>query len=226
VHKYARIDAAFDRFSHSVALLGMDIARADALEIPNDGRRDEAAKIKAVTYVLLAAALERFVQDMLSGLFEEIDTRGVLMNQLRPSMRATLLTPLVQSVRDTSGLKGLERACELLEIAVSNSPLVLNDAVYLLDGRTIRSGHFLTIWRVLGMAGSHLYSKQYGHLALEDLADGRNEIAHGVEDPITFGRAKVCIEVKSLLEHIENQALHFVLMTDAYLDSQQYLTLP
>jgi len=91
-----------------------------------------------------------------------------------------------------------------------------------LDGRTMRSVHFETIWRVFGFPMPILPAQAHG-LALADLAAGRNEVAHGRTDPVAFGRHKAAVDVSRLVGKVEDVIIHLIAASDAYISQKLYL---
>lgn len=90
-----------------------------------------------------------------------------------------------------------------------------------LDGRTLRANHFETMWAVFGFPRPVLPHPTHS-LALADLAQGRNDVAHGLVDPVTFGRGKATPDVAKLIDRIEDVILHLLVTADAYLTSKLY----
>jgi hypothetical protein len=60
-------------------------------------------------------------------------------------------------------------------------------------------------------------------LALNDLADGRNDVAHGRVAPIAFGRRKVTSDVLRIVDYVEDFGTNLVVAIDEYLSQRQYL---
>jgi hypothetical protein len=98
---------------------------------------------------------------------------------------------------------------------------VFSDVVLPLDGRTLRPEHFETIWRVFGLPGAPLPSGRHS-FALNDLADGRNAVAHGRSSPTMFGRSKVMADVVRIVDFIEEVVLATAVAADTYLRAHQY----
>lgn len=90
-----------------------------------------------------------------------------------------------------------------------------------LDGRTIRGEHFDAIWLVLGLTPPSVPSA-FHRIALRDLADGRNEIAHGHKDPVMFGRSKATSDMNRMASRVDEVILHLLVSLDAYIDGRQY----
>jgi len=95
----------------------------------------------------------------------------------------------------------------------------INESV--LDGRTIRSEHFECIWKVFGFPLPHHPSPKHG-LALTDLADGRNNVAHGNVDPILFGRSKAAPDLIRIADLLDESLMHLYYAADTYLTNLNF----
>jgi hypothetical protein len=72
------------------------------------------------------------------------------------------------------------------------------------------------------MSGDHVPHARHS-LALRDLADGRNKLAHGEVDPVVFGRGKNVIDIRRLVEMVEDIILHFGAAALRYLANNEYV---
>jgi hypothetical protein len=91
-----------------------------------------------------------------------------------------------------------------------------------LDGRTIKPTHLESIWAVYDLPGNPMPTSLHA-FALRDLCDGRNTVAHGNTDPVTFGRSKAYNDVLRRISQIEDIAVHIAVTGVNYLESQGYL---
>jgi hypothetical protein len=126
------------------------------------------------------------------------------------------------SLQDVGGLKQWERRVEVLHRSTSTDIAVFADSELPLDGKTIRPAHLNTVWLVFGLPGSSLPTPRHA-FALNDLAEGRNMVAHGREAPLHFGRRRVTADVLRIADHIEEIGIHLALKLDEYLSGQLYL---
>lgn len=218
------------RLSDTLAAAGVlldvasrEVRAAAALEQSNLADRQEQAAIrKAGAYLYAAAALERACREGLRAVIAEINAHGVAPDRLRVSLFALHCAAELDAIG--GGPRSLERvvrAAELFEtvFGAAHAPL---GTVLPLDGRTPRAAHFATIWRVLGFPGSAVPDPACA-LALEDLAEGRNDVAHGVRDAIAFGRSKAVADVARIVGRVEQMVAHLFESADAYLEHRLFL---
>ena len=210
------LNVALTRFADSTDRVRRDLTRADVLEIAGATRRDEAAVLISTSYVFLAAGLELLVKDCLEATAVEISSRGTKFSELRTSALCLFAGPALDSLQDVRGLKMWSQRSSIFSAAVDASALPSTALQLPLDGRTLRRAHFSSIWEVFGFPLPTLPKPQTS-LALEDLADGRNDVAHGTVDPVAFGRLKNAADVARLLQLIEDLGVHLVTTADRYL---------
>jgi len=60
-------------------------------------------------------------------------------------------------------------------------------------------------------------------LALEDLSEGRNAVAHGNVNPVLFGRRKVSQDIVTRVDQVEEIAVHVVDALNDYIASKAFL---
>lgn len=178
---------------------------------------------KASAYVFAAAALERACKEALTAVLREINAAALPPEKLRASLFVLHCAGDLDSIAGGSrrSLKRHNRAVDMFETVFSAVPVPLA-TVLPLDGRTPRAKQFETIWRVFGFVSTPMPHPACS-LALEDLADGRNEIAHGEVDPVVFGKAKPLSDVGKLVKRAEDVLLHLFACADDYLAHQRFL---
>lgn len=217
-------DAPYDLFGAELGKIRHRLLVADVGALQSTPtERAIAGELRAFAYVWLAAALERAVKDLLEGLLSELNRRLVPIDSLKPGLLGLLLDADLESVarlRDHEKLWA--RKCTMFGTAVGQQPAQFNGAVLPLDGKTLRPRHFEVIWQVFGLPGAAVPGPLY-RLALTDLADGRNLVAHGEEDPSKFGREKITANVQNLVGRIEDLYLNLVAESDRYLTTSAYL---
>lgn len=217
------------RFSAELALavrelarIRADIAHADAAVIsPSSPVQDRGAAVRASAYVWLAALLERTVREALQATLREISLLAVPFKDLRFSLFSLLCEAEFASVADRSRSSSWEQKIAMFLRTAEANPALLAENILPLDGRTIRAEHFDTIWLVLGLGVPSVPSPLH-RIALKDLADGRNEIAHGHIDPVTFGRSKATVDMFRITQRVDEVILHLLGSLDAYVDKKQY----
>lgn len=219
----ARLNSTLAATTVLLDVASREVRAAVALEESTlTDRQEQAAIRKAGAYMYAAAALERACREGLLAVIAEINAHGVAPDRLRVSLFALHCAAELDAIG--GGPKSLERvvrAAEMFETVFGTVHAPLG-TVLPLDGRTPRAAHFATIWRVLGFPGPALPDPACA-LALDDLADGRNDVAHGVRDAIAFGRSKAVADVARLVGRVEQMVGHLFASADAYLDQRLFL---
>lgn len=177
--------------------------------------------VRGSSYVWLAALLERIVRDALQATLREISLLSVPFKDLRFSLFSLLCDAEFASIADRSRSGSWEQKIAIFLRTAQADPALLAENILPLDGRTIRGEHFDTIWLVLGLNTPSLPSPLH-RIALRDLADGRNEVAHGHIDPVTFGRSKATKDMLRIASRVDEIIMHLLGSLDSYIDKKQY----
>jgi hypothetical protein len=186
--------------------------------------KDKAAQVKAWVYVWLAAGLEEYLKKLSGYVLDEISGQAIQCSQLRLSLFAVFSGNHFDGVKSGKGLPMWHKRIDVLDPINDAAVVTFNTNFMKLDGKTIRAQHFKLIWRVFGFDGTHLPAPAVNYeAALETLADGRNDVAHGHEDPIAFGRKKTIADVRGMLKQVEDVIDHISLAADDYINNAAYL---
>lgn len=178
--------------------------------------RDLHSLVRASVYLWLSAILERFLKDSLHALLVEIEASAASTGKIRLRLFSLVCSPELQALRDLAGLKMWEKRLEILDRLDAKTAVAFGSRNLPLDGRTLREEHFRTIWSVFEFPGYCLPGNAH-KLALEDVADSRNDLAHGEVDPLTMGRRKTDTEMLSLITRFDEICGYFYSTTSAYL---------
>ena len=218
------------RFTNELAYSGrelarikQDIAHADVAVLSASlSERERSAVMRAHIYVWLAAVLERVVRDSIQGCLRELAGLGVPCNQVRASLFALLCDPEIRSISDRTGLSGWPVRVAAFDRLQASEPATFSEEILPLDGRTLRGGHFDTIWQVFGLPGPSLPAPQH-RVALTDLAKGRNDVAHGNLEPVVFGKTKATGDLQRLTSRVDEVITHLLNALDEYLHKRQFI---
>lgn len=217
-----RFSAELTLAARELARIRADIAHADAAVIsPSSPIQERGAAVRASAYVWLAALLERIVRDALQATLRDISLLAVPFKDLRFSLFSLLCDAEFASIAERSRSSSWEQRIAVFHRTAEANPALLAENILPLDGRTIRGEHFDTIWLVLGLSSPSVPSPLH-RIALKDLADGRNEVAHGHIDPVTFGRSKATKDMLRIATRIDEVILHLLGSLDSYVDKKQY----
>lgn len=206
-----------------LARIRSEIMHADAAAISRlTPLQERAAASRAAAYVWLAATLERVVRDALQSTLREITSTAPPLRDLRLSLFALVCEGDFESVSSRNRSNTWETKIALFQKTAEATPAALSEHVLPLDSRTIRAEHFDVIWLVLGISSLSLPSPVH-RIALKDLADGRNEVAHGHQDPVSFGRKKVTTDLLRLTKRVDDVITHLLTELDSYLDRRHFI---
>jgi hypothetical protein len=198
-----RYSAELTLAARELARIRADIAHADAAVISSSSPiQERGAAVRAAAYVWLAALLERIVRDALQATLREISLLTIPVKHLRFSLFSLLCDAEFASIAERSRSNSWEQKIAVLLRTAEANPAFLSEDILPLDGRTIRGEHFDTIWLVLGLSAPSVPSPLH-RIALKDLADGRNEVAHGHIDPVTFGRSKATSDMIRIATRVD-----------------------
>jgi hypothetical protein len=222
---FPRADQAILRFSERVDSMRQDIYYCDVAALSTRARKDVIFNVRAAAYVWLAAALESAVKDLLAAVLDHINAANVAVQELRLSLFALVNASELDSLQQVRGLKMWQHRASLFGKTQDVSVCNLRLNALPLDGRTIRIEHLETIWHVFGFEGEPLPTP-FHKLALRDLSDTRNELAHGEEDIEPVAGRKSTQDLLQLIERVEEIALHLWGAIYEYLKQDAYRRRP
>ena len=218
----AGLTRAHELFAASAGQILVDLRRAGAAE-PRGGaeERDAAARSKALAYVWLAASQERLIKDALLAVFDAVNAAAVPRGELSLCLLSAADNATFKSLAVASRHSKWEMRASLLDGSRDAEivRLTVDDLPY--DGRTVRPRHYDLIQRVLGLP-ANCFADARDRTALEDLAEHRNQVAHGIVNPITLGRQKRAGQMVKNFERIVDAADAFVIHLDDYLSGSLF----
>jgi hypothetical protein len=213
----APFDVPLADFGARVDELRQHLYYADPLALTTAPmRRDSLAQMRAACYVWVASALERFIHSFIDEMIGEINSAAIRARDLRLSLFAIACGNELDRLRDIGGLKMWDDRAVLFDTTAEPTPALLNVHQKPMDGRTIEPRHLTTVWAVFGLTGTTVPHPRH-ELALIDLSRARNDLAHGQEEPVRFGRTKTTADVHRTIDLIEEIVLHVTLAGGTYL---------
>lgn len=218
---YPLLDQALSDLGDANDRCRQDLYYCDVTFLRTD-RRSLRQDIQASVYVLLGAAIEKFTNQMVNAVADEITAQNIPYCDLSLNLLSISIGGPFLALQDVRGLKMWRKRVELLSHAQSQQVATLSSAHMPLDGRTIRPDHYEIIWMVFGFAGSSLPDARTG-LALKMIADYRNLVAHGDEDPATVAGLQSVEALLRLIDQIDSLGVHIYDSAIDYLDARRYL---
>jgi hypothetical protein len=177
------------------------LAEAEALR---RGRFDPsrlAADFKASAYVSLAAILEFAIREIGPEVRAEVLRACPHPELLRAELAA------IAAHRSFASASNSNRTGLIERVRLSKGPTLSTDDwtddILFADGRTVDGTSFDALWGVLGLPGDSLPST--GHrLALGEIKDLRNRIAHGEDEAARVGASKTFHELFLRISQVED----------------------
>ena len=210
-------------FSDEINRIKRELAFVDSISISSDVTlRARAALIKAFVYVWLCDVLERTVRDVLTETLRAISSTSRSYDQIRTSLFALLADGPLESIRSVNKVNAWDTKVGMFGLIASTDTATISSDVIPMGARTLRGEQFDRIWNVYGFAQPSLPSALH-RVALKDLADGRNDVAHGHIEPELFGKSKAANDVKNLIGRVEDIGEHVILCGESYIDEEEYL---
>jgi hypothetical protein len=217
---YPAVDTALEQFGARLDRVRQDLYYCD-VNFLNKRTRSLRRNIHAAGYVYASAALEAFVRETLTAILEEVNTSVQCLADLRLSLFALSKSTHLDALQDLRGLKMWRRRALVFEETMSTGSCDIELDRLPLDGRTLRPQHFEAIWTVFGMPPPSMPSPR-ATLALQDLAESRNLVAHGEQEADGVAGRKSISDTLALVERIEDVAVHLWESATKYLDDAGY----
>lgn len=220
--KYAALDAALQHASARLDRARQNLYYCDVTFLQRGNQQALRHDVHAGTYIYVAAAVEAYVSEAMQALVNEINAYEVEFRNLRLCLFAIARGSHLNSLQDVRGLKMFTRRADVFSDIASQTVSKLEVAHIPGDGGTIRPSHLDTLWHVFGLPGNSTPGPRH-RLALTDLADNRNLVAHGEGDASHVAGSKSIEDVLKLIERIEESILHVYYGVSNYLDNGFYL---
>lgn len=214
------LDRAFNDAQARLDALHREIASMDVAVL--GAPKSVVRRHHGSAYIWMAATLERSVPRVLAALLDLIESSGVACDKLKPGIWSILVGGQLAALQDLRGMNMLRKRLELLTHLRGKGAASLSASHLPLDGRTLRPEHFDMIWRVFSLDGDALPSL-FHRTALTEIADTRNDLAHGKKDPLTIGALKTRAEILRRVGQTGDIIEHLVLSTQDCLDNNRYL---
>lgn len=218
----ARLTTNLNRVGSGLDRVKAELVRADVEAVSGPAARERSARIVSSAYVWMAALLENFVNVTLQLAMEELNALFLQAGQCKVPILSVGAHRIFESAKSvTEYEKRWERRLEILELVNSSDILYCDVGAEPLNGKTIRAKHFDIIWKVFALTPPALPELRM-RLALENLANGRNEVAHGNELPEVFGRSKTVSDTIRLTETLEEIVLFVDAKFQGYFANAEY----
>jgi hypothetical protein len=160
----------------------------------------------------------------LTATVETVELANPPLCDLEPCFIALCNHGEFDSISDLTGHKQWKARRGVLESAFSDDTAEFNTSVLPLDGRTLRPRHFDHLWDFFGFPENPFPPRREIHrTALVELAETRNDVAHGEKSPTRVGRVRRVERVRRRVEQVESIGEHLALSVEKYVSNKDYL---
>lgn len=218
---FPSLDSPVSDFSETLSKVRQDLYYCDS-NFKQPRTKDLRANIHAASYVYVAAAMEKCVGSILVAVIGEISSASISLNDLKVSLFALVESSNFESLQQVRGLKMWKKREEIFSRLHQVSACSLSDAYIPLDGRTIRGDHLETIWQIFKFPGNPVPTPIHS-MALRDLADARNRVAHGEEKASSVAGEKSITDTLKMYTKIEEVVINLWNCSTQYLTDRDYL---
>jgi predicted nucleic acid-binding Zn finger protein len=217
------LDAALDELNGIIRSLTW---AESAVLNQNLVQKQSAYMLTASSYVLCAAIIEEFTRKAVAKLCEEIISSNARHCDLKYSLIGAFSDHYFEAIRNLRDYdKAWRKRLELLSLAASTENPVRMSEDAPLDGKTIRPIHLETIWRIFDLPDNP-FPILVWRAALVDVADSRNDIAHGHMTAVAFAKRKGASDTTKKIRRIQDLLTHIALQFSSYIDQKKYLRAP
>ncbi|MGH3808069.1 MAG: hypothetical protein ACRDRU_15880 [Pseudonocardiaceae bacterium] len=223
----SHVDRLLNRVDQLQLLLDQNFGASNGGDQPGFVSRE----LRAAAAVGSIAELEALTRSTIQRTHIELNTCGLMLCDISPSMRQLAVHGTFESLRDAMDHGKLwekRRFATTLETCNQSLllPIVLQRAPQPpLDGRTLTPKHYHRLWQIYGLPGDPFPVVSWEG-SLQKLALLRNDIAHGSlpVDEIFTQAGRSAPEVRSYINDIGLFSINFADRWENYLTNQGYLT--
>ncbi|WP_143492579.1 HEPN domain-containing protein [Pseudomonas chlororaphis] len=209
-------------FAERISSAKEDVRYADAISLnPNKTSKNQAARIKSSIIIQVSASFENFLSLLIEKLNLELSNAKISLSEIHPSLLSIELNNIFSSLKTTEGMKNWEKRVELLSKIHSSDSASIPSSISIFGAKTPRKKHLILLWDIysiqlpLSPTPAHL-------LALDSLADSRNQIAHGELCATSAGKNKTTLDLENIIKKIEELGLHIACCFELYLKQEKY----
>ena len=186
--------------------------------------KNNSAYLVASAYVFISSSLEKYVKSALLIIMKEITNESVSKKDIKNCLFPIIYASEIQSITTLKDFEKLWNKKHSLFTELESQEIVklnLNDNEIPLDGKTIRPYHLEMIWKIFDLEPDY-FTNPVQRFTLIDIADGRNEVAHGATQPTTFGSNKSVPSTIKKIEDVEDIIVNLQVKIERYLDNKLY----
>ena len=195
------------------------IALARSIESAADA---DARSLRGVVYVLLYGAVEYSVSNAVQTVLRFISESDASYSELRQSVYAIALDAHFTSLAFVGSEKKWAKRLELLEHQTSASICRIRDDLLTDQLQNVRISTLRSLFGALGLNGDVVSHPSFlGYI--NDIADRRNELAHGELSPADVGGRKTNDDVERALSAVDDTVSYLLDRFENYCRQREFI---
>jgi RiboL-PSP-HEPN len=180
--------------------------------------------LRGMFYVHLYGAFEKVINEAVERTLLAIDSLGTRNDKYITEFNTVTLFSKVQSLRDTGHKGWLSKAHDVFKSVGSGDVFKIDNTMFSVP---LQNVWHETLRETLACFGLRQFEQNSrDSVAVDEVVDRRNAIAHGRESPANVGERFRCIDLKSRMDSVQKVADLFVETLESYVTNQQFLKLP
>lgn len=178
-----------------------------------DGVAAQAAR--GLVFVQIYAVYEYTVVTMMQVAIDAIVSHQRSFSDLRPSLLALFLDPMLDSLRKVGPNKVWDTRMAMMTQACSTDPVVVPNGVLPVNGTHFRYEQLQLIFKVLGIKRRPARKWQHLH-RINEIVEHRNHIAHGLETAENVGRRYTRGDIYHRIRQTESVCFHLLAVVEEH----------
>ena len=213
-------DARLAETKKSLALISR--LEREALSERDPTKNEAAAILRGLFYVQLYALIEYSVSLSVQVLLQEMTKLGIAYSHFDHPLYAVTLDRQFRSVADTSWRNRMLARRDLLQKQRSNDVCAIDDGVFQDELQNVWFETLRKIFEFLTIPYDPVPEPRVSGY-IDDIANKRNEVAHGRSSASAVGRLTTYVELETRLKAVADLIDHIIMSFDEYLEKRLFV---
>ena len=197
----------------------MSLLKNNDLIIP---RPPENQIIKGLFVVQLYAFMEFSVKEITQTAVSTVNSANVLHKHLTPSLFPLISEPIFKSAAEQKGDKKWRRRYEITTSINSTSRCVINNSAFSGEMSNTKTTTIEILFDMFGLKVSPYHDAVISTF-IDEIAEGRNAVAHGRESPAAVGGRYTVSELEQRYNSFNQQITYMIFSFESMSSSKSYI---
>jgi hypothetical protein len=179
---------------------------------------------KGLFYVSLYAGIEYSFHELCTKTLSLIKTKNVIYNHFENKFLTIALSSSLQTVRDCTSKKFLDKASDMFVQSESGAIANFNETFVNAYLQNIWGKSFNQLTKTLGIATFPITGREM--TVFDEIVDNRNIVAHGRDLAQTIGSSPKYIDLKTKFDIVFDVINRYILHFELFYNSKEYIKAP